>query len=262
MIMDYTNTQLISISDSEYEDFIKNGYLIIKGLFQPKFVERVKIDAEHLFRLQLFDKGYVEGSFEEKLYKFFKERQETFINCGKHIQHLISLHELSLHKKILDTIKDLGLTFPNICTRPVLYFNTPHLATKEVFYKTPSHQDAFSMDPSSDSVVVWIPLVNVNKDLGALEIVPKSHKEGLVTVKSVEGLGVVEKYSDNDFLSVELNAGDVLFFSSFLVHRSGNNITDSIRWSAHFRFNNLEDPYFIQRNYPHPYIYKPISKTD
>jgi len=47
------------------------------------------------------------------------------------------------------------------------------------------------------------------------------------------------------------------FFSTLLVHRSGNNVTESIRWSCHFRYNNLLDKSFIQRGYPHPFTYKP-----
>ena len=113
-----------------------------------------------------------------------------------------------------------------------------------------------------DSTVVWVPLIDVTKNLGTLQVVPRSHTEGLVTIKSEEGFGIVNKYKDNDFISIELSKGDALFFSSCLVHRSGINITDSIRWSSHFRYNNMEDSDFIKRQYPHPYIYKPSSKIE
>ena len=48
-----------------------------------------------------------------------------------------------------------------------------------------------------------------------------------------------------------------LFFSSLLVHQSGTNMSSSIRWSCHFRYNNLLEPTFIARGYPHPYLYRP-----
>jgi hypothetical protein len=41
------------------------------------------------------------------------------------------------------------------------------------------------------------------------------------------------------------------------IHRSGENTSNSIRWSCHFRYNNLCEPTFIQRGFPHSYIYKP-----
>jgi ectoine hydroxylase-related dioxygenase (phytanoyl-CoA dioxygenase family) len=255
--------------NADKENYEADGFVVIKNIFNTSEIDIIREDAKYIFGLQLAAKGYGycytdegDGTFKRDLYKFFKEHQETFINCGKHIQHLINLHKLSLDDKIINTLKNLGLSFPNICTRPVLYFNSQHLATKEIYYKTPAHQDFYSMGGSKDSVVVWLPLVDVNQALGALEVVIGSHKEGLVTIKGVEGFGLVEKYADKDFVSVELNKGDALFFSSFLVHRSGNNITDSIRWSAHFRYNNMEDSDFMRRNYPHPYIYKPLSKTE
>jgi len=59
---------------------------------------------------------------------------------------------------------------------------------------------------------------------------------------------------------VEVKAGDTLFFSSLLVHRSGNNITDKIRWSVHFRYNNAMEETFGQRRFPHPYTLKPYQE--
>lgn len=113
------------------------------------------------------------------------------------------------------------------------------------------------MQGSLDSVVVWVPLADVDVKLGALEVVPGSHKLGLLTTEVVNSFGKVDRFDDGDFISVEARQGDVLFFSSFLVHRSGVNTTDSIRWSCHFRYNNLSEETFIERGYPHPYLYKP-----
>jgi ectoine hydroxylase-related dioxygenase (phytanoyl-CoA dioxygenase family) len=83
---------------------------------------------------------------------------------------------------------------------------------------------------------------------------------GLMTSSVVEGFGMVDRFKDGDFISVEMGVGDVIFFSSYLVHRSGNNSTDSIRWSANFRYNDVDDVCFIARKFPHPYIYKPADK--
>ena len=58
-------------------------------------------------------------------------------------------------------------------------------------------------------------------------------------------------------MPVEVKQGDALFFSSFLVHRSGDNVTDAIRWSCHFRYNDLAENTFIERKYPNPYTYAP-----
>jgi hypothetical protein len=44
------------------------------------------------------------------------------------------------------------------------------------------------------------------------------------------------------------------------VHRSGTNISDALRWSAQFRFNNLAEPTFIKRGYPHSFVYRSVDE--
>jgi len=152
----------------------------------------------------------------------------------------------------------LGLEFPNISTRPVLYFNSERLAKKEVYWKLAGHQDWRSMQGSLDSVIVWIPLIDIDRPLGALEVIPGSHCWGLLPADIVDGYGNLREPVDmSQARAVEIKKGDALFFSSFLVHQSGINVTNSIRWSCHFRYNNLREETFIARGFPHPYIYRP-----
>jgi ectoine hydroxylase-related dioxygenase (phytanoyl-CoA dioxygenase family) len=131
-----------------------------------------------------------------------------------------------------------------------------------VFHTVDAHQDWRSMQGSLNSVVIWIPLVDIKKELGALEILPKSHLDGLRTDHVENGFGMVSLSEEEKerIISVEINAGDVLLFSSFLIHQSGNNITNKPRWSCHFRYNDLDESTFIQRKFAHPYIYKPIEE--
>jgi ectoine hydroxylase-related dioxygenase (phytanoyl-CoA dioxygenase family) len=168
----------------------------------------------------------------------------------------MSLHRLSLSDEVLSILHDLGLGDPNISVRPVMFFNSPHLAQQEFYWKTPPHQDWRSMQGSLDSVVAWIALVDVDAELGALEVVPGSHRRGLIADRFVDGFGQTDVFDDSDFTAVETRKGDALLFSSFLVHRSGTNRTDAIRWSAQFRYNNLAEETFVERGYPHSFIYK------
>jgi ectoine hydroxylase-related dioxygenase (phytanoyl-CoA dioxygenase family) len=203
-----------------------------------------------------------EEEYDACMFRLFKEHSEVFIGCGKQVQHLISLHKLSLNNKILSLIKDVGLSFPNISTRPVLYFNHPKLAKEKVYHTIDAHQDWRSMQGSLNSLVIWIPLINIDKDKGALEIIPGSHLNGLVTNNVENGFGMIDKnvYKDESFTSISVNVGDALLFSSFLIHQSGNNITNTPRWSCHFRYNDLNEDTFIKRGYPHAYIYKPLEQ--
>jgi phytanoyl-CoA hydroxylase len=226
----------------------------------------VRNDAFRVFERQIGARGVAadvrapDRQLEQALFRFFREDVGRFANCGKQIQHLVSLHRLSLDARILDLLQGLGLAFPNISTRPVLFFNSRLLATKEVYWRVFAHQDWRSMQGSLNSVVVWIPLHDIDRNLGALEVVPESHRLGLLTAEVVERFGKVDQFGDADFQTVEVEQGDLLVFSSFLVHRSGTNSTDSIRWSCHFRYNDLAEPTFIDRGYPHAYVYHPVDE--
>ncbi|MES2798112.1 MAG: phytanoyl-CoA dioxygenase family protein, partial [Bacteroidota bacterium] len=107
---------------------------------------------------------------------------------------------------------------------------------------------------------VWVALCDIDISLGALEVIPESHKNGLQAKEMVDSFGLIpeDQLESEKFIPVEVKKGDVLFFSSFLIHQSGNNSTENgIRWSCHFRYNDLDEAEFIERGFPHPYVYYP-----
>lgn len=247
------------VSDTQLKNELHDkGFIIIKNFFSKEYIINLRKKAENIFQIQ-FDRFDYNGSFKENMIQLFNEHQEVFINCGKIIQSgLIELYQLPLEKNIIDLIKNLGISFPNLCTRPVLFFNHPKLAKEEYYYKTPPHQDWPSMESSSDSLVLWVPLVDVNNQNGSILIWPETHKKGLLPYRSIGGFANVEV--DNNHIQPSLEIGDIAIFSTFLVHSSGDIKNDTIRWSCHFRYTNMLDQDFINRGFPNPYIYKPKTK--
>jgi ectoine hydroxylase-related dioxygenase (phytanoyl-CoA dioxygenase family) len=237
-----------------------DGYIILKGFFDASYVSKIKERAQEIFNIQ-FTKFNYQGEFIDNMIKLFTEHEEIFINCGKIIQSgLIELYELPTNSKLVELIKELGIDFPNLCTRPVLYFNHPSLAKSEVYYKTPPHQDWPSMLSSSDSIVVWVPLVDVDDQNGSIIIWPGSHKMGVLPHNLVGGFANVDV--NGDTIQPKLSTGDIVIFSTFLVHASGDIVNNTIRWSCHYRYTNMYDKDFIDRGFPNPYIYKPITKNE
>lgn len=240
-----------------------HGYLILKGFFPKERIQEVLENARRIFEIQFERKKY-SGEFKEKMIRLFSEDPETFQNCGKMIQQgLLQLYSLCTDEKLIGSLKGLGLEFPLMCTRPVLFFNHPSLAKEEVYYKTPLHQDWPSMEASLDSLVVWIPLVDVNKNNGSIIIYPGSHTLGNISDSIVGGFASIdeEKFSWGNEVQLEAEAGDIVIFSSFLVHKSGEILDDEIRWSCHLRYTNMMEKDFISRGFPHPYIYKPTLRA-
>ena len=74
---------------------------------------------------------------------------------------------------------------------------------------------------------------------GCLEVVPGSHH---MDVELVDGGCISESWvRDHEWVSVELDAGDVLLFGSYLAHRSGPNKTDRRRASLYATFHRRSD---------------------
>ena len=236
----------------------KDGYVIFKKFLNKDFVTNIRKSAEAIFQIQFDTFGYKE-EFKDNMIRLFNEHEEIFKNCGKLIQTgLIPLYQLASDPELVTYLEELGIEFPNMCTRPVLFFNHPELAKEEVYYKTPNHQDWSSMEASLNSLVVWVPLVDVNKKNGSIIIYPGSHKNGVLPFKTNGGFAQVEY--EGESIQPELEIGDIVIFSTMLVHKSGNILDDSIRWSCHFRYTDMLEQDFINRGYPNPYIYKPITK--
>ena len=213
-------------------NYINNGYIHLKDFFDKNLIEEVKSDSQLVFynqfkRCNLTTKKIdeiEEDEFNELLFTFFETDLASYINCGKQIQHLISLHKLSLNDKVQKTLKDLGLQFPNISTRPVTFINHKKLSKAKVYHTVDSHQDWRSMQGSLNSIVIWVPLMDINKDLGALEILPKSHQNGLKSGHFDQGFGFVElsKEEKNKASPVFTSMVKSCFFSSVLSSTNPN----------------------------------------
>ncbi len=239
----------------------EDGLIILSGLFDPSLIRRIQEAAKAIFDIQ-FKRFGIEGDYLTQMQALFENHLEEFISCGKMIQSgLIELYQLAVNPKLIELLKELGLEHPLMCTRPVLFFNHPSLAKSEHFYKTPLHQDWTSMLASDDSLVVWLPLMDLDIEHGPVVFYPGSHKLGPLTDRIENGFAEVD-FDRSSYPRVQkaMKLGDVAIFSTLLVHESGKITNNEIRWSCHFRYTNMQDPTFIENGFPHPYIYKPSQE--
>ena len=143
--------------DQLKSDLKENGVIVIPGFFERKLIEDIQLAAKNIFQIQ-FDYLGIKGDYLSQMTQLFQNHLDTFISCGKLIQTgLVELYQLSVNPDLIELVKNLGLSKPLMCTRPMLFFNHPNLAMSEHFYKTPLHQDWVSMLASQDSIVVWFP---------------------------------------------------------------------------------------------------------
>lgn len=249
----------ITLSNDDYLFFKKNGFLKINNLIKKEYIEEILFEIKNIFNIQFENKNIKNSTFEENLIELFNLDFNCFLNSAKSCQNLFLIHNLGSCQEIYNLIKNFGIKKPNICTRPVTFINYEKTSKQQINHTVFEHQDWRSMQGSINSIVLWIPLVEINKDLGALEVSPGSHLKGLISREVENSFGRIPQEICEllNFISIESKVGDCLIFSSFLIHRSGKNITDNIRYSCHFRYNDMLEDSYIDRGFPTPYKYYP-----
>jgi hypothetical protein len=99
------------------------------------------------------------------------------------------------------------------------------------------HQDWNIVDENKyRSFNIWVPLVDVNQDNGAICVMPKSHLWGK-TFRSVNISSIfqdVEKELWGKMIRLNMKAGEALIYDHRLIHASGENHTDEIRLTTVF----------------------------
>lgn len=94
---------------------------------------------------------------------------------------------------------------------------------------------------------VMVAITDANPENGCLQVIKGSHKMGRVEHGFAgEQVGASQRYVDlalktMDLIYVALNAGDVLFFHSNLLHRSEANLSDRPRWSMISCYNRASN---------------------
>ncbi len=244
------------------KSFDRDGYVLLPGAIDRAPLQIVLEQCRDLIHRQLRRHGGKvdpDAAPDVALLDLFRIAMPSYLAAAKLTQYLPSLHRLGTSDAVLGLLGRLGIVHPVISTRPVMHIVGEELRVPGGYHRTPPHQDWRSVQGSLDAVVVWLPLVEAGSDSAPLEVIPGSHRHGLYPAQSDPfGNRVADGAVDEaDFLPVLAAPGDVVVFSMFLVHRTGARQSSGVRWSASFRYNNLDEPSFAERDFPNPYIYRP-----
>ena len=181
------------------------------------------------------------------LRNFFNASVDWYIGFLSVSAKNIDLQRMLIGDEIHGSLIDLGIKYPSIISQPVLHVMSPALRIPDGYYGTEAHQDWTSTQGSIDCVTVWIALTDAGIGNFPLEVIPGSHLDGLREGK-VNGSVLEVEADDKDFVPIECKAGDVIFLSGFIVHRTGKG--KGFRVAVSQRFDNASEPTFIERGYP------------
>tara|TARA_B100001173_G_scaffold297666_1_gene294468 strand:- start:84 stop:803 length:720 start_codon:yes stop_codon:yes gene_type:complete len=153
---------------------------------------------------------------------------------------------ISSVKKIFNYAKQLGVRFPHHGTRPLTRVDFPKDKKYSYF---DCHQDFPYNKHSLNSVVIWIPLQDTGVKEGCLEVSPRTHQKKKI-FKMKKNSMLIKDSSSFKFIKTKVKTGEALIFSEFLVHRSGKNISEKIRFSIQLRLTDLLSKEYMKKNYP------------
>ena len=120
----------------------------------------------------------------------------------------IVLKDLIVNLKVMSFLRYIQ-TYP-VMTGPLVTHWTSTDITGD-HYALPFHQDWPSMGTSSNSVICWTSLHDVNQNTHGLSVIPGSHKQGLVKGIQTENGYLVEAPDEQLATRLDVNAGQVLF---------------------------------------------------
>lgn len=108
------------------------------------------------------------------------------------------------------------------------------------------HQDQGVARPNADEtdmITAWIAITDANEDNGCLSIVPGSHKQGLTTHCTSNGVTIPDVLIDEAAVTpIPVKRGGVLLMHRRMQHSSTPNYSNGIRWSFDLRYQPVGQP--------------------
>lgn len=245
----------------EFDEYKANGFCVAKGLLDEKSILKFmasmnKTVVDQLRALSAPAEGGDLFSSLKALHAADIQRYKKVIGA---LWRKEEAFKLAHHENILNFLKEkFGWNDIFLPGGLVTLIMSHDLKIPNGYFGLVTHQDFPSVQGSLDGVVVWFPLVDVDQDNFPIEIIPGSHKLGLLpTIDHGESTWEVkpESYNASDFLPIDAKAGDVLFMSVFMIHRSSlEGKPGAFRLAMSTRFDNGDEPTFVDRAYPTAYI--------
>lgn len=215
----------LNITDSEIEFYKKQGYLPLPGLIATDSVKALR--QEILDILDAYGISY-----------------PMLCSASTAADKLQQFNEY-LAGSMLDTMIN-GPAVKAVASRLLggpAYSYLPFTAVKAAggggqFH---FHQDNnyTQHEPALGSINIWVALVDMTPDNGCLQVIPRSHHEGVLQSRdSDDGDGHQQLDVDPmQCLPVRMRAGDAVAFTRLTVHGSGANTTDTPRVAYALQFH-------------------------
>lgn len=248
---------------------MKQGFKILKNRISEKsnvFLFKTLLKFLQFYSPKDFKNQKFLGKNKKSSFWYNQDFNNKLINLRKTSKEIFSSVYNSLYKSNalvkfcyenrLDKIASDILKVPpnNLTVRTLtLRMDVPSDRRNTYGWHQDSSYDMYNIS-GTNGVVLWIPLVSVNKKNGSLLIKPGSQNNSVfVSYKKLDGDRLVskqilvkkkylKKYTSKQF---NISANSVLATYSGLFHKSGLNKSNKVRFTFIVRFNNIISKDFI-----------------
>lgn len=249
--------------DADRAHYLAEGYVVVKGAIDAAILDSINQEIAELFAIQLrrlgqpVDTGCSREAFKNNAVRLMRADVPAYISTARLTQNLPSVNRLLICDTIIKLVREFGVELPVISTRASIHFMTGDLKIPNGYHRSPAHQDWRSMQGSLDSIVYWMPTTPVTKKSNPIEFVPRSHLLGLLdTMEHIQTPTVSDpRITEDKYIPIPVEPGDIIFFSSFMVHRTSEEDDGLVRIALSGRFNNAKEKTYVEHGYPTPYKY-------
>lgn len=234
-------------------DYRLDGFHLARAAIDPPCIDAVREDLLSIGRLN--DAMPAFDSIDAMWNHHKRSDRANASLLYNAFKYLPSVHRLALSDRMAEQLaKVCGMRKPALVD-----INCRIDSSGEGKYLFGWHQDYWFSVCSTQAAVVWIPIMALDRSVGGLELISNRHTGGRI-LKTRPGEHY-NSYADAVVLDEELPAyektavddmaaGDALFFSFNLLHRSLPVMNEErSRFTVQLRFADFEDKQFIQEKY-------------
>ena len=145
------------------------------------------------------------------------------------------------------------------CTDPGITLNIPEKAdSKKNYLFKDWHQEIWS-GASPSTIQIWTPLIHKTSENGQMQIIKDSHKWGHVPHRNRKPIKLPKKFKTTQ---LKLNYGDVIIFSTLLLHRSLPTEFTRLSFPCLLKNFKAKDNSFQDIRSFHNYSFSEITKIE
>lgn len=226
-ITDFTLDSPISEIRDHYNE---HGFVIIRKLLTGDEVQSIqdlrrRIDEEAADgNYENFTKGRTRYEFEQ-IKNDSDNARSTLRAVKEPWDNEPVFREVVASDRVLDLVQEL--------IGQVVYYHSSKMLFKAARggRRKPWHQDwAYWQEMSQRQVTVWFAIDESTRENGCIEVIPGSHKNGVIEHYHGEDYMIHEEQVDSNRVAfAEMEPGDALFFDVLTLHASAPNHSDKGR---------------------------------